>query len=125
MRATTLIVFFIVCSVAMAPSVRAQSPVDGKWEAKLKTQVGEQTITINLKGDGSKLTGTVAVGQASGTPIEDGKIEGDTISFKQNVDFGGAKTTLSYTGKVNRDQIMFIREPFRVEFTAKRVSADK
>ena len=110
----------LVYAVTLAPSIAADSPVDGRWEAKVKTQVGEQTIRMNFKSDGNKLTGTL-YGQASETTIEDGKIDGPDISFKQTVDLGGSSIIFTYTGKVSGEQILFTREPFKIEFIAKRV----
>lgn len=121
MKAGVLVTFLFVYAVIAAPSVTADSPADGKWEAKVKTQVGEQTIRMNFKSDGNKLTGTVSTGQAGETTIEDGKIDGADISFKQTVDLGGSSISFTYTGKLSGDQITFTREPFKIEFTAKRV----
>jgi hypothetical protein len=119
MKVCILLAISLVCAV-VAPSVAADSPADGKWEAKVKTQVGEQTIRMNLKTEGDKLTGTVSTGQATESPIEDGKIDGTTISFKQTVDLGGSNISFVYIGKVSGDQITFTREPFKMEFTARR-----
>ena len=111
----------LVYAVSLAPSAPADSPADGKWEAKVKTQVGEQTIRMNFKSDGKKLTGTVSTGQAGEATIEDGKIDGPDISFKQTVDLGGSSISFTYTGKVSGEQIVFTREPFKIDFVAKRV----
>lgn len=121
MKAGILLAFLLTCVVMTAPSVAADTTVDGKWEAKVKTQVGEQTIRMTFKGDGDKLTGTVSNGQSSETAIEDGKIDGGTISFKQTIDVGGTGISFTYIGRVGSDQITFTREPFKMEFTAKRV----
>lgn len=121
MKVRVLVTFLFVCAVIVAPSLAADSAADGKWEAKVKTQVGEQTIRMNFKSDGNKLTGTVSTGQAAEAAIEDGKIDGADISFKQTVDLGGSSISFTYTGKVTGDQIMFTREPFKIEFIAKRV----
>ena len=121
MKTGVLLGFVLLYAVIAPASATADSPADGKWEAKVKTQVGEQTIRMNFKSDGDKLTGTVSAGTAGETSIEEGKIEGTTISFKQSVDLGGSNISFVYTGKLSGDQILFTREPFKIEFTAKRV----
>jgi hypothetical protein len=63
----------------------------------------------------------VSDGKAGDTAIEDGKIDGATITFKQTVNLGGSDISFTYTGKVGGDQIAFTREPFKLEFTARRV----
>ena len=66
--------------------------IDGKWvaERKMTTQNGEErtvTITFDLKADGAKLTGTVLSvgGMGKGEPrpveIQEGKIDGNKVSF--------------------------------------------
>jgi len=121
MKAVVPTTFLLMYAFMVVLLFAADTPVDGKWEAKVKTQVGEQTIRLNLKTEGNKLTGTVVSGQGSETAIQDGKVEGPTLSFKQSVDVGGSSIDFLYTGKLNGDQIAFTREPFTLEFVARRV----
>lgn len=74
----------LVCGVALA------ADIDGKWlaERKMKTQDGEErtiTSTMELKADGAKLTGTITTSMGGGegrkVEIQDGKIDGNKISF--------------------------------------------
>lgn len=122
MKLRLLVAVVLALVTAITPAGWAQSPVDGKWEAKVKTQVGERVVAMTLKGEGAKLTGTVSDGTAGAAPIEEGIIEGDTISFKQTLDFGGSSVSFNYTGKVKGNEIAFTREGLgvRLEFTAKR-----
>jgi hypothetical protein len=115
-----MFVAFVTAAMIAAFLLAAQSSIDGKWEAKLQTQVGEQTVRMTLKTEGEKLTGTLSTGQGAEMPFEDGRIAADTLTFKQSVDMGGTNMTFTYTGKVKNDQIVFTREPFKIEFTAKR-----
>jgi hypothetical protein len=92
-----------------------------------------QEVTFNFKVDGDQLTGTVA-GPRGENPISDGKIEGDSISFTQVLNFNGNEMKILYKGKVSGDEIKFTRQreggqaganggsrPPQ-EFTAKRAS---
>lgn len=57
---------------------------------------------MNLKADGSKLTGTIS-GRQGDVEIQDGKVEGDNISFS----FVRGEFKMEYKGKVSSDQIKF------------------
>jgi len=97
--------------------------VAGKWTAEVPGRNGammQKAIVINL--DGKKMSGTVAGGQGDPAKIEEGMLEGDTVTFKVNREFNGNKMTWTYTGKVSANAITFKREGGRapVEFTAKR-----
>jgi hypothetical protein len=99
--------------------------VSGKWTAQVPGRGGQtREQTFNLKADGNMLTGTVS-GRMGDTPIADGKIDGDTISFTQTMEFNGNSMKLIYKGTVSGDEIKFTRtrdggEGQAQEFTAKR-----
>ncbi len=95
----------------------------GKWAAEFDTQIGVQKYTYDLHADGSKLTGK-AISQRGETEIQDGKIDGDTISFVEVLNFEGNDLRIEYTGKIAGDTIKFTRHvgDFATEeFVAKRV----
>lgn len=100
--------------------------VDGKWVAQVPGQGGQtREVTFNFKADGAKLTGTVS-GRQGDTPISDGTIKGDDISFTQTFEMQGNSIKLIYTGKVSGDEIKMTRkregsDQPGAEFTAKRV----
>lgn len=84
----TVVTFFVL--LAMVCGVALAADVSGKWtaERKMKTQDGEErtiTSTLNLKADGDKLTGSVTTsfggGEGRTVEIQDGKIDGNKISF--------------------------------------------
>ena|ERR1700741_3951758 len=71
----------------------------GKWKGIIKTPDGnELQVTYNFKADGDKLTGT-AESPAGTVSIDDGKITGDTFSFKVTVD----GTDYPHKGKMYAD----------------------
>lgn len=115
----------VMLSCILAGAMLA-ADVSGKWTADVQGRGGNtQTVTINLKADGDRLTGTVS-GRAGDNQISDGKIVGDDISFDVVLDFNGNSIKMIYTGKVSGDQIKFKREVEgrgSTEFTAKRASA--
>lgn len=97
--------------------------VTGKWVAQVPGRNGNQEMTMNLKQDGSALTGTISGGRGDQT-ISDGKVEGDNVSFVINVEFQGNKIAQNYKGTVSGSEIKFTREVAGrgnpVEFTAKK-----
>jgi len=117
----TLGLLFLACLTVAVPAL-AQS-VDGVWEGEVEGRNGMQTVTFTLKADGATLTGKVTTRRGD-NDIEDGKIEGDQISFKTTLNFNGNTATMVYTGKVNGGEIAFKRviEEFdrTSEFTVKR-----
>jgi hypothetical protein len=120
MRTLGLLLF--VC-LALTGSLALAQSVDGVWEGEVQGRNGMQTLTFNFKVDGGKLTGKVTTRRGD-TEIVDGKVEGDQISFKTPMNFGGNSVTIVYTGKISGDSIAFkrvIQEMDRTsEFTAKR-----
>jgi hypothetical protein len=58
----------------------------GKWKGTIHTPDGNDLqVVYNFKVDGEKLTGT-AESPAGTVTVDDGKITGDTFSFKVTVD---------------------------------------
>jgi len=100
--------------------------VTGKWTAQVPGRNGQtREMTFTFKADGGALTGAVS-GRQGDTPISEGKIEGDQISFSQTMEFNGNSMKFVYKGTVSGDEIKFTRsrdggEGHPQEFTAKRV----
>jgi len=104
--------------------VAAAASADGKWTAEIPGRGGNtQTTTFTFKTSGSSLEGTIA-NQRGETPISDGKVEGDNISFSQKMSFNGNDIVMNYKGVVKGDTIEFTREGGRgpATFTAKKAN---
>ena len=94
--------FVFVIGVLLA-AVALAADVTGKWKADFTTPDGTaRSNTFTFKMDGDKLTGTVA-GAQDETPIQDGKVSGDQISFTAERPFG----KFNYTGKITGSEIKF------------------
>lgn len=107
-----------VAAVLLLSSVAAAADVSGKWKAEFTTPDGTARVnTFNFKADGGTLTGTVA-GSQDETAIQNGKINGDEISFSAERPFGA----FTYKGKVGGSEIKFKVEfnGQTFEMTAKR-----
>ena len=98
--------------------------ITGKWTAELPGRGGAtQTTTFTFKVEGSTLTGSTSGGRGGEQPISNGKVDGDNISFDQNLSFGGNDVTIHYKGVVKGDTIEFTRDAGRggpQTFTAKK-----
>ena len=122
----TRLAFLSFCLVLAATAVWA-ADVRGKWTAQVPGREGQtQETTITLKVEGAKLTGTIS-GQQGETPIADGKVSGDEISFTVTRERQGNTIKQLFKGKVTGDEIKFTRSTEGgqgnrppVEFTAKR-----
>jgi hypothetical protein len=86
-----------------APALAADVTGTWKWSVERNGQTFE--TTLKLKQAGEKLTGTITGRQGSETEIEEGKVVGDTVSFKVTREFGGNKVVQAYQGKLSGDMI--------------------
>lgn len=83
----------------------------GKWTWSTPGRNGgaARTNTLTLKIEGTKLTGNVSApnreGKAVETPISDGKVEGESVSFSVVREVNGSSVTAKYAGKVAADAI--------------------
>lgn len=116
---------FALCVAAFAAGV------DGKWKGQVQGPQGAMDITIVLKADGEKLTGTYA-SQLGESALKEGTIKGDAVTFKVEREFNGTKFTLAFKGTVSGDEIKLTRSiegdfpggqtPPATDFTVKRAA---
>jgi enterochelin esterase-like enzyme len=72
-----------------------------------------QKYTFVIKRDGKMLTGKGMVeldGQKREVDLKEGKIEGDTVSFVETINFQDNDLRITYTGKISADGIKFTRQ---------------
>jgi hypothetical protein len=112
---TTLLLVLVLVAFA--------ADVTGKWTYEQQGRNGNQTVTLNLKQDGGKLTGTMDGGRGGPVEISNGKVEGDDVSFDVVREFNGNSMTMKYAGKLAGEELKLKieggRGPAR-EVTAKR-----
>src|SRR5436190_2104093 len=96
----TIIFFLLLHSMAFAQSV------DGEWTTSLRTREPDrQLITITLKSDGNKVTGTIRGFRP--IPLE-GSIEGNTLKIKLTVMTAtGGALLVNYTAILEGDELKF------------------
>jgi hypothetical protein len=127
LRATLMTaICFLLTSMTFAQSV------DGNWTTALHARGPDgQLITLTLKSDGSKVTGTLYGIQP--IPLE-GTIEGNRLRIELKVTTtNGGELLVNYSAILEGDEIKFtyrletgrslpVFGPAAQEFTAKRVS---
>jgi enterochelin esterase-like enzyme len=86
----------------------------GVWKTEFDTQIGLQKYTFTFVEDGGTLTGTAKaiIGDEAEHEVKllDLKLEDDTISFHEVLDFQGNELRIEYSGKIAGDEIKFTRE---------------
>ena len=88
----------LALGLLLAASPAFAADIDGSWTGSLDTPNGAVEIKFSFKADGDKLTGSSTGPDGMMLAIRDGKIMGGTLSFAQDVDFGGQALTFNYTG---------------------------
>ncbi len=99
-----------VAILAIGTAVQAADAA-GKWSWTRPGRNGgpDMKMTLALKVDGEKLTGTLTSpsrdGGTTDTKIGDGKVKGEEVSFTVTREFNGNKMVQKYSGKVSADAI--------------------
>jgi hypothetical protein len=101
----------LLCLVVVVGLARAEDKPNPNGTWKYSADVGGQSleVTIKLKLEGDKLTGTVSVADME-TKIEDGKYKDGNLSFKVTPEFNGSKVVLRYSGTIKGDTFKAKRE---------------
>jgi hypothetical protein len=120
--------------LASAGTIQAQDKkleLTGTWKSSMTNQNDQiRETTFKLKAEGEKVTGTIS-GRNNDTPIEEGTIKGDEVSFKVTREMNGNKRVTKYTGKISGDTIKGKSEserdgqPTSRDWVAKREAAPK
>lgn len=119
------IVIGLLALMFMTTAVVWAADATGVWKASVPGRDGTaREMVFKLKADGDKLTGTLS-GARGETEIQDGRVSGDTITFKIQREFNGNTMVILYEGKVQGDQIQFKSKRQdgdrpAMEFTAQR-----
>jgi hypothetical protein len=77
----------------------------GTWKWTIERNGQTRDVTLKLKQEGAKLTGTISGRDNTEIPIEEGKVEGDDVSFRVVREFNGNRFVQEYRGKLGADAI--------------------
>ena len=116
----------VTAIVAVAPTVAiAAAPtadISGTWAASFDSQVGTQTYTYTFQVAGNALTGHSK--SNIGESDLRGSVDGDKVTFVENLNYQGQTLAITYTGQiVSASEMKFKRDVAGQggeEFTAKR-----
>ena len=99
--------------------------ITGTWKASFETQIGQQNYTYQFVVKGTSLTGKIQSEMGGASEIQQGKVEGDKVSFVEMFKFEGNEIQITYTGRITSDdEIKFTRQVAEFateEIVAKRV----
>ena len=116
---------WLLCLMAISACTASAADISGNWKGTAETPNGTVERTFVFKVDGHKLTGETNSDRFGKSMIEDGKVDGDDVSFSLTVNVQGTEGKVVYKGKVDGDTIKFTVElqalGQTLEMTAKRV----
>ena len=77
--------------------------VDGKWNVTIKTPAGDKSGVLELKTEGTTLTGSMSDAGLSAA-ISDGKVNGNELSWSAKIT-KPMRLSLKFTATVEADRI--------------------
>jgi hypothetical protein len=118
-----LLTFALLCASALTAA-----DLTGNWKGVAEGPQGTIERSFTFKQEGTKLTGETSSEFTGKSTINDGKVEGDNVTFSIVANFQGNETKLNYKGKISGDEIKldveFPGAPAdapRIQYVAKRV----
>jgi hypothetical protein len=118
----TLIALFALVALFVAPAVAAD--ITGTWKGTAETPNGPIERMFVFKQSGTALTGESSSELMGKSTIENGKVEGDAISFTLTVKFQDNEFKVNYSGKLEGDTIKLklASEAFSADYVLKKAS---
>ncbi len=83
--------------------------IDGKWQAEVPGRGGPVPVTFDLKAEGQTLTGSISADVIGDTEIQDGKVDGEAVSFVQVLARGQRQIRFKYEGNLAGDSLELTR----------------
>jgi len=115
----------VMALMALATTAFA-ADATGTWKGKFDAQGDSHELTFHLKAEGDKLTGTVTGLRDVDVTVDEGKVQGTTITFSVMSEYEGNPIKLVYKGEVGADEIKLTMGTddgsWSTDLTVKRVS---
>jgi len=95
-----------------ASTLTQAAELAGKWTSEFDSQIGKQKYTFEFKVVDGALTGKAAHDHSMGqgeAVLKAIKVDGDTVSFEEPLDFDGNEITIRYTGTISGDEMKLTR----------------
>src|SRR6266540_1229656 len=96
---------WLLVLVALFAITASAADISGTWKASVQTQNGPMDTVFVFKVDEGKVTGTTFLGQMGESPISEGKVEGDTLTFAVVRNGPNGEFRINYSGKVSGDEM--------------------
>jgi len=94
-----------VLAQAVAPDV----DITGSWRAAFDSQIGRQQYTYEFQLDGNRLTGKAEGSAVGELEIQNGRVEGSSVSFIEVGTYQGNEFRIQYSG--------IVKSPVEIAFT--------
>jgi hypothetical protein len=100
----------LLISLIAFAAVACAADIAGTWKGTAEGPQGTIERTFTFKVDGSTLTGETSSEMLGKSVINDGKVDGDNLSFTITANLGGNDVKLTYKGKVTGDEMHLTSE---------------
>ena len=110
---TIAVVLGLSAMVSVARADDKKNSPTGTWKWEVERNGQKRTMTLKLKADGDKLTGSMPGRNNQETMIEDGTFKDGKVSFKITREMMGNKIVTTYTGTVEGDTLKLKTESER------------
>ncbi|MCA9036235.1 MAG: hypothetical protein KDA91_13960, partial [Planctomycetaceae bacterium] len=106
-----------------------EDKLSGTWNVKFDTQIGIQDYIMTFDRQGGQVVAKARAelsGRSREVEFTDVELNGNSVSFVEELNFGGNQIRIQYTGHIDGDTVVFQRkvgEFASEEATAKRSSA--
>jgi len=107
-RCLSLLVILAFASIALASAekIERKPDVNGTWTWSMQRQNGAgRQVTLTIKQDGEKITGTISNNFGGDSDIEEGSFKDGEVTFKTTRTRGGMEIVTTYKGKLQGDTI--------------------
>jgi len=94
----------IALGMLLGTAAALAADLTGTWAGTLATQNGDYALVNTFKQEGAKLTGTLLPPRGDTVEIQDGKVDGDKVSFVFEVAYNGGMKFLN-EGAIKGDEI--------------------
>ncbi len=118
------ILFLCFAAFLLTAAFLSAADVSGTWTGQMPTRDGDtRDVTFKLKQDGTALTGTMSAFD-NDIAIQEGKVDGDKVSFSVTLEFNGNSFKILFTGTVKGGEMQLTRmregSDNKQSFTVKR-----
>jgi len=102
-------VALVILGLAIVTFAQAKDP-SGRWTATLERDGRSMTSTMELKLSGDQVTGTIDLAPGVTVQIQNGKLEGNQLTFDVTAPEHGHTKSIHFTGDVGNDAITLRNE---------------